>query len=312
MIMNQNFKFSGHETFPFRYAWLPKAYLALKADTRIFSDIENAMVTMGVGKNMVRAIQFWVQASGIAEAAPNGGYVITDFGNALLSHDGFDPFLEDIRTLWLLHWKLASNVEEPLFAWDYLLNQWRYPELTRSQILPVFAKEAERLGRKLSAVTLEQHFDTFIHTYVPTQSTKGDIREDNLDSPLVELELIQKVGERKADKTGKRETIYAFRWEEKPDITQELFIYCLLDFWDKRRSNEKTLNFSDVSFAHGSLGQIFKLPELIVRERLESIEIDSKGILTYQESAASPQIVRNDLEKRDSLTEVYKMEGINA
>jgi len=313
MIENQKFKFSGHETFPFRYAWLPKAYLALKADSKIFADIENAMVAMGVGKNMVRAIQFWVQASGIAEAAPNGGgYAITDFGNALLSDDGFDPFLEDIRTLWLIHWQLASNVDEPLFAWNYLLNQWRYPELTRSQILPVFAKEAERLGRKLSPVTLEQHFDTFIHTYVPTQSTKGDIREDNLDSPLVELELIQKVGERKTDKTGKRESIYAFRREEKHDISPELFVYCLLDFWDKSRPNEKTLNYSDVCNAHSSPGQLFKLPELIVRERLESIEIDSKGILTYQESAAFHQIVRNDLEKKDFLAEVYKMEGIHA
>ncbi len=62
-----NFKFSGHETFPCRYAWLPKAFLAIKTDSKIFTDIESAMVTMGVGKNMVRAIQFWVQMTGVAE-----------------------------------------------------------------------------------------------------------------------------------------------------------------------------------------------------------------------------------------------------
>ena len=119
-------------------------------------------------------------------------------------------------------------------------------------------------------VTLEQHFDVFLHSYVPTRSRKGDIREDNLDCPLVELELIQRTGERKQDATGKREIIYAFRREEKPEITPELFVYCIHDFWLRHRANEKTLTFRDISVAHGSLGQILKLPELSIRERLET------------------------------------------
>src|SRR5437879_10801917 len=61
-----NYRFSGHETFPCRYAWLPKAYRALDGDPAGLSDDEQAMVDLGVGKNMVRAIRFWVQASGIA------------------------------------------------------------------------------------------------------------------------------------------------------------------------------------------------------------------------------------------------------
>ena len=123
------YKFSGHETFPCRYTWLPKAFLALDADPKAFADEEKAMVTLGVGKNMVRAIRFWAQAADIAEPTKGGGYALTDFGRALLAHDGCDPFLEDIRTLWLIHWKLSSHTEEPLFAWDFLLNRWQHPEI---------------------------------------------------------------------------------------------------------------------------------------------------------------------------------------
>ena len=96
-------------------------------------------------------------------------------------------------------------------------------------MLATFGEEAERLGKTLSAVTLEHHFTTFLHTYVPTRSKKGEVMEDNLDCPLIELELIQNVGERTTVRSNRRESIYAFRVEEKPEISPELFIYSLDD-----------------------------------------------------------------------------------
>ena len=123
-----DYRFSGHETFPCRYAWLPKAFRVLiGGNTRALAEEEEAMVALGVGKNMVRALKFWMQVFGIAEPAPDGGYLITDFGRSLLRPRGYDPFLEDRRTLWLLHWMVASHTEEPLFAWDYMLNRWQHP-----------------------------------------------------------------------------------------------------------------------------------------------------------------------------------------
>lgn len=301
--------FSGHETFPCRYAWLPKAFLAINADPKAFADDEQAMVAMGVGKNMVRAIRFWVQAADIAVPAKKGGYALNRFGHQLLAPNGFDPYLEDIRTLWLIHWKFSTNVNSPLFAWDYMLNKWPHPEITSTEALQVFEKEAGRIDRKLSSVTLQQHFDTFLHTYVPTRSRKGDIQEDNLDSPFVELDLIQKIGERAVDKAGKREAVYAFRREDKPEITPELFIFCLNDFWNKHHKNEQTLSFRDVAHGHGSPGNIFKLPESSVRERLETIEQDSQGTFSYQESAALQQVVRTGKPVADFLSAIYAMEG---
>jgi hypothetical protein len=50
--------FSGHETFVFRYAWLKKGVDAVQRDHVVFND-DSGMVTLGVGKNMVRAIRHW-------------------------------------------------------------------------------------------------------------------------------------------------------------------------------------------------------------------------------------------------------------
>ena len=301
-----NFRFSGHETFPCRYAWLPKAVLGIEESPTLFSNEEDAMVTLGVGKNMARAIRFWVQAAGIAAPAKNGGLAVTDFGHALLGKNGHDPFLEDIRTLWLIHWKISSQVNEPIFAWSYLLNNYPYPEISKGEVLQAFRKKATQLERNLSDVTLEQHFEVFLHTYVPTRSRKGDIQEDNLDCPLVELQLIQKAGERSVDASGKRETIYVFRWEDKPEITAELFIYCLAEYWRQYFPNEQEISFKDVAFSTNSPGQIFKIPEWDVRHRLDNIGKDTNGMFTYVESAALPRIRRNVSDYEDLLTPIYK------
>lgn len=301
-----NYRFSGHETFPCRYAWLPKAYLGIKENPTLFSNEEEAMVNLGVGKNMTRAIRFWVQAAGIAASSRDGGLKTTDFGRSLLSIKGFDPFLEDIRTLWLIHWKLSSHVNEPLFAWHYLLNNWHHPEISRTEVVQIFKKKAEQLDRKLSSITLEQHFDVFLHTYVPTRSRKGDIQEDNLDCPLVELQLIIKTGERSIDNIGKREPVYAFRWEEKPEITPELFNYCLDEYWRTYFPNEQEINFRDVAFSPGSPGQIFKIPEWDIRRRLDDFSKDANAAFAYVESAALPRIRRNFDFGEDFLKPIYK------
>lgn len=300
------YRFSGHETFPCRYAWLPKAFRAINSDAKILLDDETAMVELGVGKNMVHAIRFWVQVTGIALRSKEDGFASTKFGNALLGPEGFDPYLEDIRTLWLIHWKLSTHVDEPLFAWDYLLNHWHHPEISRTEALRAFRQEANRQDRVLADITLEQHFDTFLHTYVPTRSAKSIIQEDSLDCPLVELNLIQRIGERKLDGSGKSESVYAFRREPKPEITPGLFIYCLADFWEARRPCEETLSFRDVAIAPGSPGQVFKMPEWEIRERLETLEEDSQGTYVYRESAAFEHINRLALITSASLSTIYQ------
>ena len=126
----------------------------------------------------------------------------------------------------------------------------------------------ERLRRDLSSVTLEQHFDIFLHTYIPTRNNKGVFQEDNLDCPLVELGLIQKIGERVVDTADKRELVYSFRYDEKPEITPGLFVFCLQEFWGKYHRNEKTLSFRHIAFSPGSPGQVFKLPEWDIRQHV--------------------------------------------
>ena len=90
-----------------------------------------------------------------------------------------------------------------------------------------FEKETNSQGKNLSKVTLKEHFNVFLHTYVPTRGQKGDILEDDLDCPLIELDLVRQVGERISDgQNGKREPVYAFNRDYKP--TNQSNAFCLL------------------------------------------------------------------------------------
>jgi len=314
LTQDKKYRISGHETFPCRYTWLPKAVRGLSGNARLFSDEEQAMVELGVGKNMVRAIRFWAQAAGVATSLKIGGHSVTKFGVALLGPRGHDPFLEDIRTLWLIHWNLATDQDNPLLAWDYLLNRWQEPDLVSSAVLGALHREAAKETDRLSPVTLEQHFDTFVHTYVPTRGRKAEVQEDNLDCPLVELELLFKIGDRELDRSsGKREPIYAFRREEKGEITPEVFAYCLSDFWHKRHETESTIPLAEIAHGHGRPGQVFKLPEEGIRLRAECLQRQTDGLFSYGESANLQQIRRHgEADSLDLLKGIYSAELMHA
>lgn len=290
-IHGDRMRFSGHESFACRYAWLPKALQAVVDAPEIFSDEDEAMVELGVGKNMVRSIRFWAEAAGMVAPATSG-MAPTGLGKKIFLDDGFDPFLEDITTLWLIHWKLSTN-PSPLLAWDFLLNRWQETEFTESRVMSALQKEVASLERSASDVTLKQHFSIFLHTYLVTRAAKGEVSEDNLDCPLTELEMIVRVGDREgAEVGGRREPIYAFRREDKPTISNGLFAYCVNDFWNRRYPTEKTLPARTIANGHGSPGQIFKIPEQEVFNRLSEIESVTGKRIRYSDSEALPQLSR--------------------
>lgn len=297
-----DYRFSGHESFACRYAWLPKACAGLAENSRLFADEDAAMVELGLGKNMVRSLRFWVEATCLATPSDRGKALeLTEFAAAIFGEDGFDPFLEDERTLWLLHWRLASKDVRPLFAWDVLVNRWQRPEFTRSEALRAFTRQSEALGYEHSQVTLAQHLDVFLHTYLPGRSANS---EESLDGPLVELELLQPIGERQAE-TGRWETLYGFRKEVKPEISTILFDYCLMDYARRLGDADQTLTFRDIAVMPGSPGQVFKLPELDVRSRLEERQADEHRGYTWKGSAIHGQLTKLPGHSGPTLAQVY-------
>ena len=125
MIIEQDlqtkYTFSGHEKFQCRQLWLKKGYDYIKSG-KSFND-DDSVIELGVGKNMVSSIRQLLKAFGITDLQDQ----ITDLGSLLLDDDGYDPFLEDDATLWLLHYHLVKNAYASTF---YLVfNEFRKDKL---------------------------------------------------------------------------------------------------------------------------------------------------------------------------------------
>ena len=116
--------FSGHQTFPFRYTWLKKGVDAVVEDPTVFSS-EDASVTLGVGKNMVASIRHWCTVARLIKKSDDPqcrGFIPTKLGEAIFDdQNGFDPYLDDPATLWLIHWQIATNINQAT-AWYWAFN----------------------------------------------------------------------------------------------------------------------------------------------------------------------------------------------
>jgi hypothetical protein len=290
--------FSGHETFTLRHGWLKKAVDEIRANPRLFAD-EDAMVGLGVGKNMVRSIRHWALATDTLAELPNTRgteLCSTDFGDLIFGAQGRDPFLEDLNTLWLLHWKLAIN-ERRSTGWCWMFNLLRTDEFTRDSLAELFQAELKRRNiAGPSASSLGRDIDCALRTYLGTRA-KADLLEDNLECPLVELQLIT------VDPEG---VLFRFNRAPKPSISDEVFLYCLLEFWDWRTPGD-TLSFSDIAFEARSPGSVFKLDENSTASRLERLDHLTAGNYIYDETSGLKQVYRRTkMEKNTVLERYYK------
>jgi len=278
--------FSGHETFAFRYGWLKKGVDAIRFDPNIFNR-EDAIVHLGVGKNMVQSIRYWCLATMLltTQTDPSKKHrmlQITDIGNSLLSDNGWDPYLEDTASLWLLHWQLISNPEKAA-AWYIAFTHFVQPDFTKHELFNFLKTFTERSNIRISQNSLNRDADCLIHTYVPSRNTKGALIEDSLDCPFVELGLIQPMYD-----------IDTFRFSigPKPSLPVSVFGFALNEFFDSVAGNRQTINIHDCLYGRGSPGQVFKLDENSLIEYIEILQTLTSGDIQIDDTAGLKQVYR--------------------
>ena len=102
--MYKKYVFSGHESFPCRMLWPIKGYDYI-VEGNNFND-SNSVVELGVGKNMVASIRYWLKVLGLTEQDK-----LTSRANYLFDKEnGKDRYIESLGTLWLLHFLLVHFV----------------------------------------------------------------------------------------------------------------------------------------------------------------------------------------------------------
>ncbi len=182
--------FARHETFHPRYGWLKKGFDCAREDKDVFLR-KDATTTLGVGKNMVRAIRYWCVAYKIlreerSKDNPRLNHVVpTEFGLKLLDDDGWDPYLEDPGSLWLLHWHLLRPpCKAP--AWWAIFNGSHAPEFSDRALLDELRRFRDERGwDDVVDNSLDKDVRCLLRMY--GSATQGrDLLEDSVDSPFAE------------------------------------------------------------------------------------------------------------------------------
>ncbi len=272
--------FGRHETFPLRFGWLTKGFQALKEHPDVF-ERDDATVALGVGKNMVHAIRYWMIASGVVTA--NGHNLEpTAIGTVIFAEDGWDPYLEDDATIWLIHWLLASNPNDTTAIW-WFFNSFHKPEFTPVEFnsaLKDFVRE--RIQVKSSTATLKHDVAVILRMYVPSTGNKRVPVEEALDSPLSMLDLVVRL------ETGKR---YQSKQEARRAIPLGVLGYAIAELFEK--SGQSNLPVETIFRGDGWLpgpGSIFRLTQDCLTTKLEELTSWLPGHYELRETAGIHQL----------------------
>src|SRR5262249_53839098 len=149
---------------------------------------EDAIVALGVGKNMVRSIRHWALASGVLIEEPRtrgSALKPTPLAELLFGDGGRDPYLEDPNSLWLLHWYIGTKPQR-CTTWQWAFNMIPSNEFTRESLITSLKEEMRRNGyQSWSENSLKRDIDIFLRTYLPARFGNTTVLEDSLDCPLV-------------------------------------------------------------------------------------------------------------------------------
>lgn len=267
--------FARHETFHPRYGWFRKAY-ATAARTEHGFSAEDAPVAIGVGKNMVRSIKFWGLAAKIITtdpASPNPRapeMIPTSFGHGLFSEDGWDPFMEDPGTIWLLHWMLlAPPTQVPV--WWLAFNELHAVDFDDETLgAAVRAQlEANDSWATPSDSAIDKDAGIFVRTYAPAVRTARTAFDDILDCPFRELGLVTR-----SAATGN----HRFVLGAKPTLPDEIVAFATLDYLSRKPPSGRTITFAHLANEPGGPGRAFKLRENDLLTSIKQVAKTAEGI----------------------------------
>lgn len=273
MIQNlEKFTFSGHDSFQCRQLWLKKGY-DFVAEGNNFNQ-EDAVVKLGVGKNMVASIRFWLKSFNIIDQNDQP----TPFGIRMFDDtQGWDPYLEDEGSLWLLHYQLVKTG----FATTYILifNELRKEKLQFSATN--FLSYIKRLSDKHEGIpfnenTLAKDFTVFTNLYKNDPEAK-DI-EDSFSGVLSELELVRRIGKQK-------DAHFQIENSDRESLPAAILLFAILDNPDYGLS----VNINNLEYDWNSPGSIFCISRNGLLNKISEIEAEN-DFVTFADQAGIKEL----------------------
>ena len=260
------YSFSGHESFFCKALWLKKGFDYLQSGAAFSSP--DAVATLGVGKNMVASIRYWLRALGLSV-----NDMATPFADIIFdSSHGYDPFLEDEGTLWLLHYYLLTKKIASLYHLTFLDFQREKREFDRVQLLSFVRRKCNVPEQKnvFNENTVRKDITVLLHNYVSPSDVKSN---EDFSAIFLDLGLINALD---SDK-------FSFNETDLHRIHPDILLYAILDY--KGKDNTLSLDgMQEVALMFGlSLTNLIELVREIVAQHPQDLSYtDNSGVKNLQ------------------------------
>lgn len=275
--------FGRNETFALRFGWITKGFKALCQNPGIFEN-DDATVTLGVGKNMVHAIRYWLIASQIV-VTDEHSLVPTPLGRCIFDIEtGHDPYLEDDATIWLLHWLITSNAEDAT-AFFWFFNRFHKLEFTNKELFDALRDFLnENTKAKTSDNTLKSDITLMLRMYEPTIDFNSVPVEEGLDSPLSLLGLINELEDSK---------YHGSRPENRWNLPVAPFSYAVLEVFEATQLSSLPVEQLMISNGvYAAPGAVYRLNEEGLIANLEEMIRWLPGYFELRETAGIHQLYK--------------------
>lgn len=274
-----------HGTFSIREGWLEKAIhiIANSDDNKSLFSKDNGVIEFGIGSMMVTSLRYWLIATDIIDERTNQ---LSEFGQLLLE---FDPYLDDEFSWWMIHEKLASNYKDAPIL-NIIFNEFK-PKNFKKQDLNEFVLEylKDNAIEFSSESGVDSDITVFLKTYTNEVVTDP---EDNLNSPLGKLDLIQK------DKDG----LYSFIQPRHDRLNYLVVYYNVLNCLE----NSDSAHISELMNKNNSPTKLLKMDKNLFYLYLN--EFKREGLITVNRTAGLNMVYIHEKLSERQIFEKYFME----
>lgn len=260
--------YARHETFYIRDGWLRKGLKLMEEEGYGFFTDQDAPEILGVGKNMVNSIKFWLRATGLIDAS-GVNYVKSGLAEAI---DEGDQYFEDGGTWWLIHYHLVTNPTEAT-TWYWFFNVFGRREFDEETFMHWLRNYTLVQGTPIAESSLKKDFQCFINTYLYEKKMgKNNSPEENLNCPLRGLRVLRKTGPK------------SFRVNSVDrDSLDPLIVYYAMCRQSEREENLGRTTVSRLLDGDCNIGKAFALTYEDVVFYLEALQ--REGLLTVSLTA---------------------------
>jgi hypothetical protein len=244
--------FGQHQSFYLRINWLRKA-LKHMDDGKFLYNVK-APELLGLGKNMVQSLRYWVGATDVVSVEKNH-MTVTDFGRLL---NDYDKFIEIHDTASIVHYHLVDE-QEPSTTWYWYYNHCNRKIATKEELLnELVAWISKNNFKKPSEISLKRDIDCLIRMY--SDRERPEDPEEVIQSPLCILGLISE--EKK--NIVKRSPSYT-------SIGLGALMYCLLKY--KESNKVSTVSIEEIEKKEKLWGKVYNLQRNEIIKAIEELTV---------------------------------------